>query len=165
MEFRLSVLAVVLGVAAIALAADEKSSTPAPEAEGSIRIYRRLIPADVLRDFPGLCFASTKCATVEPGHTWELSPFCGRSTCVQGEGTDRLLELVEDCGPYPKSNPKCKLSEKTNKTASFPDCCPVFDCEPGVKLEYPELTVVENSESPDGGADSTTTTSTEKPKN
>jgi len=49
MDYRLSVLAVVLGVAAIALSADEKSPTPAPEAEGSIRIYRRLIPADVLR--------------------------------------------------------------------------------------------------------------------
>lgn len=117
-----------------------------------------------LTDFPGLCFASTKCATVEPGHTWELSPFCGRSTCVQGEGTDRLLELVEDCGPYPKSNPKCKLSEKTNKTASFPECCPVFDCEPGVKLEYPEVTVVENSESSDSGADAATSTTTEKTK-
>jgi len=49
MDYRLSVLAVLLGVAAVVLSADEKSSTPAPEAEGSIRIYRRLIPADVLR--------------------------------------------------------------------------------------------------------------------
>jgi len=48
MNYRLSVLAVVLGVAAIVLSADEKS-TSAPEAESSIRIYRRLIPADVLR--------------------------------------------------------------------------------------------------------------------
>ncbi|VVC41738.1 Single domain Von Willebrand factor type C domain [Cinara cedri] len=160
MDCKLSVLAVLLGVAAVVLSADEKSSTPATEAEGTIKIYRRLIPADVLRDFPGLCFASTKCATVEPGHTWELSPFCGRSTCVLGEGTDRLLELVEDCGPNPKPNPKCKVSEKTNKTAAFPECCPVFDCEPGVKLEYPEITVIENSESTEGS----TTTTTEKPK-
>lgn len=36
-------------------------------------------------DFPGMCFASTRCATVEPGKTWELSPFCGRSTCVMSE--------------------------------------------------------------------------------
>lgn len=48
MDYRLSVLAMVLGVAAIVLSADEKSTTPAPEAE-TIRIYRRLIPADVLR--------------------------------------------------------------------------------------------------------------------
>jgi hypothetical protein len=87
---------------------------------------------------------------------------------VQGEGTDRLLELVEDCGPYPKSNPKCKLSEKTNKTAAFPECCPVFECEPGVKLEYPEITVIENSEAAgaEGAAAAGTTSSpaTEKPK-
>lgn len=36
-------------------------------------------------DFPGMCFASTRCATVEPGKTWELAPFCGRSTCVLSE--------------------------------------------------------------------------------
>lgn len=54
----------------------------------------------------------------------------------------RLLELVEDCGPLPLSlsNDKCKLDvEKTNKTAQFPFCCPIFTCEPGVKLEYPEV--------------------------
>jgi hypothetical protein len=79
---------------------------------------------------------------------------------VQGEGAAGLLELVEDCGPYPKTNPKCKLSEKTNKTASFPECCPVFECEPGVKLEYPEITVIENADSAEG----TTTSTTEKPK-
>lgn len=51
----------------------------------------------------------------------------------------RLLELVEDCGPLPLANDKCKLdTEKTNKTAAFPYCCPIFTCEPGVKLEYPE---------------------------
>lgn len=33
-------------------------------------------------DFPGMCFASTKCATFEPGKSWDLTPFCGRSTCV-----------------------------------------------------------------------------------
>lgn len=92
-------------------------------------------------DFPGMCFASTKCTTVEVGQHWELAPFCGRSTCVTGKEDNRLQELVEDCGPLPKANPKCKLSEKTNKTAAFPECCPVFDCEPGVKLEYPEIPV------------------------
>ncbi len=95
-------------------------------------------------DFPGLCFASTRCATVEPGEIWELSPYCGRSTCVKSDaeqkGAFHLFELVEDCGPLPKPNPKCKLSEtKFNRTAAFPDCCPVFECEAGAKLEYPEI--------------------------
>ncbi|OXA53252.1 uncharacterized protein LOC110850963 [Folsomia candida] len=100
-------------------------------------VFQRLIPADVLRDFPGTCFASTRCATFEPGASWDLKPFCGRSTCVAQQG--RLWELVEDCGPLPKPNPKCKLSEKTNKTADFPMCCPVFDCEAGITLEYPDI--------------------------
>lgn len=109
--------------------------------EDGIKIYKRLIPADVLRDFPGMCFASTRCATVEPGKSWELTPFCGRSTCVVSEDKPpRLLELVEDCGPLPLANDKCKLdTEKTNKTAAFPFCCPAFTCEDGVKLEYPEV--------------------------
>ncbi|KAJ9594083.1 hypothetical protein L9F63_014495, partial [Diploptera punctata] len=108
------------------------------------KTFKRLIPADVLRDFPGVCFASTRCATVEPGQTWELAPFCGKSTCVKSEGENvgQLLELVEDCGPLPKPNPKCKLSDKTNKTAPFPHCCPIFECESGVKLEYPEIPTV-----------------------
>lgn len=87
-----------------------------------------------------MCFASTKCATIEPTKSWDLSPFCGRSTCITAEdNSGRLFELVEDCGPLPKPNPKCKISEKTNKTASFPDCCPIFECEQGAKLEYPEI--------------------------
>ena len=94
-------------------------------------------------DFPGMCFASTKCSTIEPTKSWDLSPFCGRSTCVPAEdASGRLFELVEDCGPLPKANPKCKLSEKTNKTASFPDCCPIFECEDGAKLEYPEIPTI-----------------------
>lgn len=32
--------------------------------------------------------------------------------------------------------------EKTNKTASFPICCPIFKCEAGAKLEYPEIPTV-----------------------
>ncbi|KAK4878367.1 hypothetical protein RN001_010873 [Aquatica leii] len=105
------------------------------------KIFRRYIPADVLRDFPGMCFASTLCATVEVGKTWELTPFCGRSTCVSQN--DALLELVEDCGPLPLANPKCQLDEeKTNKTAKFPYCCPSFKCEAGAKLEYPDIPTV-----------------------
>lgn len=72
----------------------------------SLIIYRHI------SDFPGLCFASTRCATIEPGNSWELTPFCGRSTCVKSEDKPpRLLELVEDCGPLPLANPKCKLDE------------------------------------------------------
>ncbi|XP_040154743.1 uncharacterized protein LOC120895448 [Anopheles arabiensis] len=134
-------------------AADEAPATKdaaaaAAPAEGG-KTYKRLIPADVLRDFPGMCFASTKCATFEPGQYWDLTPFCGRSTCVLSDDAQpRLLELVEDCGPLPLANDKCKLdTEKTNKTAPFPACCPTFTCEPGAKLEYPEIKTAPESTS------------------
>ncbi|XP_011195064.1 uncharacterized protein LOC105220319 [Zeugodacus cucurbitae] len=125
----------------VCVAAQDDKKTSQTNSDSEIKIYKRLIPADVLRDFPGMCFASTRCATVEPTKTWELTPFCGRSTCVQNdENPAKLLELVEDCGPLPLANEKCKLdTEKTNKTAPFPYCCPIFTCEPGVKLEYPEI--------------------------
>ncbi|XP_015586656.1 uncharacterized protein LOC107263688 [Cephus cinctus] len=130
----MKLVAIIVLIAAVVYAADEKKEEERP------KTFKRLIPADVLRDFPGMCFASTKCATFEPGKSWDLSPFCGRSTCVLGDdNSGRLFELVEDCGPLPKANPKCKLSESTNKTASFPDCCPIFECEEGAKLEYPEI--------------------------
>lgn len=52
----------------------------------------------------------------------------------------RLMEMVEDCGPLPIANDKCKLdTEKTNKSAPFPHCCPKFSCEAGAKLEYPDI--------------------------
>jgi len=113
----------------------------AEDEENVIKVYKRLIPADVLRDFPGMCFASTKCATVEPGKSWDLTPFCGKSTCVvSNDNSGRLQELVEDCGPLPLENSRCKLdTDRTNKSAPFPYCCPKFTCEPGVKLEYPEI--------------------------
>lgn len=34
------------------------------------------------------------------------------------------------------------FTEKTNKTAPFPACCPIFKCEEGAKLEYPEIPTV-----------------------
>ncbi|XP_017761010.1 PREDICTED: uncharacterized protein LOC108551382 [Eufriesea mexicana] len=130
----MKLIPVLLLVATIVFAAEEKKEEERP------KTFRRLIPADVLRDFPGTCFASTKCATFEPTKSWDLTPFCGRSTCVQADdNSGRLFELVEDCGPLPKANPKCKLSDKTNKNATFPDCCPIFECEEGAKLEYPEI--------------------------
>ncbi|EDS36877.1 conserved hypothetical protein [Culex quinquefasciatus] len=145
--FGVFVVAAALCVANV-FAADEPASTKDSKDEEGVKIYKRLIPADVLRDFPGMCFASTRCATIEPGKSWDLAPFCGRSTCVVSESNPaQLLELVEDCGPLPLANDKCKLdTDKTNKTAPFPYCCPKFTCEPGVKLEYPEIKPSDASE-------------------
>jgi len=95
----------------------------------------RVIFADTLRDFPGVCFAYTQCRPIEVDKEWTLAPYCGVSKCFQGE--DRLMELVKDCGLPPLSIDKCKV--EVNETLPFPQCCPTYDCEPGVKLEIPKF--------------------------
>merc|ERR1711931_144696 len=74
-----------------------------------IKPFKRLIPADVLRDFRDSCFASTQCKVYGPGEGWSLAPFCGAS------------KLVKD-GADPK--------------AEFPGCCPVYECEEGAEVKY-----------------------------
>jgi len=96
----------------------------------------RELPADVLRDFPGMCFASTACRVFEVGKSWPLTPFCGQATCLQGE-TGGLIESVEDCGPLPKPNQQCRIANDDARNLTFPACCPQFECAPGVQLEYP----------------------------
>jgi len=95
----------------------------------------RELPADVLRDFPGMCFASTACRVFEVGKSWPLTPFCGQATCIQGE--QGLIESVEDCGPLPKPNQQCRIVNDDARNLTFPNCCPQFECAPGVQLEYP----------------------------
>ncbi|KAK4012370.1 hypothetical protein OUZ56_021470 [Daphnia magna] len=99
----------------------------------------REIKADVLRDFPGVCYASTQCRTFKEGEEWDLKPFCGKSVCMMG-ADGSLKERVSDCGPPAKPNAECKVS--ANATLAYPDCCPVYDCAPGVELEFPEIPVV-----------------------
>lgn len=103
--------------------------TPAEEVEERLRprIFRRLIPADVLRDFPNYCFASTSCKLYEDGQDWTLAPFCGRSHCMFNRRESRFFEVVFDCGPKPENPKECEVIKTGNKTDSFPACCDVYD--------------------------------------
>merc|ERR1711981_535133 len=103
-----------------------------------IKPFKRLIPADVLRDFRDSCFASTKCKVYAPGEGWSLAPFCGASKCVKLE-SGRLAEEVTDCGPVVdlKASPGCSLvKDGADPKADFPACCPVYDCEEGTEVSY-----------------------------
>merc|ERR1739846_185428 len=93
-------------------------------------------------DFRDRCFASTQCKVFDVEETWSLLPFCGRSKCVQLK-SKRLAEEVEDCGPVIdlQATIGCQLvpegsPQGANKTAPFPDCCPVYDCEEGTEVVY-----------------------------
>ena len=96
----------------------------------------------MLADFQGLCFASTQCRVFKIGESWSLSPFCGQATCISQPSPLSptgfvLIERVKDCGPLPKQNPHCKITNEADKEAAFPTCCPKFVCEEGHQLEYP----------------------------
>ncbi|XP_066961321.1 uncharacterized protein [Macrobrachium rosenbergii] len=95
----------------------------------------RMLPADVLRDFPGTCFASTACRVFPVGESWPLTPFCGQATCSQGE--TGLIEKVEDCGLRPKPSPNCTVVNEADLQRPFPACCPKYVCDPGFELEFP----------------------------
>merc|ERR1739838_701127 len=100
--------------------------------------FKRLIPADVLRDFRDSCFASTKCKVYAADETWSLAPFCGQSKCVKLK-SGRLAEEVTDCGPVVdlKKTPGCQLLKgEADPKADYPDCCPVYDCEEGTEVVY-----------------------------
>merc|ERR1719187_321804 len=103
----------------------------------------RDLDADVLREYPGLCFSSTNLNFYVPGMSWTLHPYCGVASCVQG-ADGSLLERVTDCGPQPKTPlPQgCTIANlrqlQDNSTVlSYPKCCAQFECPEGVRLEYP----------------------------
>merc|ERR1712241_183776 len=117
------------------------------------RPFKRLIPADTLRDFPGMCFASTQCKVYPPDETWSLEPFCGQSTCRAMKNPDAKIKLLEvvlaeevvDCGPLIdlKKSTGCKLAEDTaeeekeeKEPKASPECCPKYDCEEEAEIFY-----------------------------
>jgi len=108
------------------------------EKEGGSRFPYRDLPADVLRDFPGLCFGSTALRLFHVGQSWSLAPFCGVATCLVTADGEQMVERVQDCGPQPKKNPRCRnVNNSTAMEVAFPRCCPNYECEEGVELEYP----------------------------
>merc|ERR1712106_133475 len=100
--------------------------------------FKRLIPADVLRDFRDSCFASTQCKVYANQESWSLEPFCGQSKCVKLK-SGRLAEEISDCGPVVdlKATLGCQLlKDEADPKAAFPACCPVYDCEEGTEVNY-----------------------------
>jgi len=112
-------------------------STPAPPATEEEDLFARyparFLPADVLRDFPNLCFGSTALRLFQVGQSWSLRPFCGVATCLEQNGV--FYERVKDCGPKVKPNPQCELLNP-NSEADYPACCPKYKCAEGVEVEY-----------------------------
>ncbi|XP_064114334.1 uncharacterized protein LOC135220783 [Macrobrachium nipponense] len=95
----------------------------------------RTLPAEVRKEAPGQCYGFTARRAFPVGQSWQLTPFCGRATCLQ-QG-NQLLEKVEDCGFEPKPSPGCRVVNEADQAKSYPACCPVYACQPGATLQYP----------------------------
>merc|ERR1711902_54469 len=111
--------------------------------------FVRLIPADVLRDFPGRCYSWTSGKWFNPNDTWSLKPFCGKARCVALRNTKTnktfLGEEVTDCGPLVdlEKSPDCTQLDdqfdaqgEFDATADTASCCPVYDCPEGAEIVY-----------------------------
>merc|ERR1712113_1380250 len=103
----------------------------------------RLIPADVLRDFPGKCYSWTSQKWYAPNDTWSLKPFCGKARCVALRNTKTnatfLGEEVTDCGLIIdlEKTTDCQIVEdQYDAKAEYPTCCPVYKCPEGTEITY-----------------------------
>jgi len=116
--------------------------------------FKRLIPADVLRDTRNRCFASTQCQFYKPNDTWSLAPFCGRSRCVALRAEDggvQLAEEVTDCGPIvdlEKTTGCTLLEDEYSLQDDYPGCCPVYDCVENTEIFYHSKVADKDKETP-----------------
>jgi len=123
--------------------------------------FVRLIPADVLRDFPGRCYSWTSGKWFNPNDTWSLKPFCGKARCVALRNTKTnktfLGEEVTDCGPLVdlEKSPDCiQLDDQFDPEGEFDStadtfsCCPVFDCPEDAEIVYKNKKGAKSDKSP-----------------
>jgi len=111
------------------------SKLPLP---GSGAIFTREIPADVLRDYQGVCFSVNNGQFYEDGQSWAIKGVCAKATCLLREipidekrAIPRFFEAVEDCGPRFNATAvkECKYTREENLAETFPACCPTFECD------------------------------------
>jgi len=79
-------------------------------------------------DHPGKCFVGG--VAYSDGDSWNSESSCQRLTCTtytKRSGEQQFLVITSTC-PSVAAEPPCYLVE--NKTASYPDCCPRFECPP-----------------------------------
>jgi len=86
----------------------------------------RYLAADVLRDYPGRCFDSNRCAIKNVGQSWTVHNVCERSACQRAtNGT--LLERRTRCreiSGIPSED--CYIIRVEGMP--FPHCCPKLYC-------------------------------------
>ncbi|XP_069979593.1 uncharacterized protein [Penaeus vannamei] len=95
--------------------------------------------ANVLREFPGLCFSAITFRLYLENQSWSLFPICGKAECINNGHMN--VERVHDCGPQPRNPVLCTIANlaelRRNTILEYPSCCPKYVCPDGVTLEYP----------------------------
>merc|ERR1712029_380049 len=105
--------------------------------------FVRLIPADVLRDFPGRCYSWTSGKWFNPNDTWSLKPFSGKARCVALRNTKTnktfLGEEVTDCGPLidlEKSTDCTELKDQYDAQGEFDATEDAASCPEDAEIIY-----------------------------
>jgi len=87
-------------------------------------VFMELI--DQHEDHPGKCFVDN--VAHSEGDSWNSDSSCQRMTCTsynQRSSQRQFLVITSTC-PSVAAEPPCY--QVVNKTASYPDCCPRFEC-------------------------------------
>lgn len=91
-----------------------------------VKGYRVVMKADIVRDFPGMCYDVSSCSARAINESWAIGA-CSRAACEMDE-SGILLEVHYTC-PRLQNRPTLLCDIIEDKRLPFPACCPRMICQ------------------------------------
>ncbi|XP_077519241.1 uncharacterized protein LOC144129161 [Amblyomma americanum] len=102
-----------------------------------VKGYRVVMKADIVRDFPGMCYDVSSCSARAINESWAIGA-CSRAACEMDE-SGILLEVHYTC-PRLQNRPTLLCDIIEDKRLPFPACCPRMICQRHKKPPPPTQT-------------------------
>ncbi|XP_075543796.1 uncharacterized protein LOC142578280 [Dermacentor variabilis] len=102
-----------------------------------VKGYRVVMKADIVRDFPGMCYDVSSCSARAVNESWAIG-ICSRAACEMDE-SGILLEVHYAC-PRLQNRPTLLCDIIEDKRLPFPACCPRMICQRHKKQPPPTQT-------------------------
>ncbi|XP_029829366.3 mucin-2 [Ixodes scapularis] len=102
-----------------------------------VKGYRVVMKADIVRDFPGMCYDVSSCSARAVNESWAIGS-CSRAACEVDE-SGILLEVHYTC-PRLQNRPTLMCDIIEDKRLPFPACCPRMICQRHKKQPPPTQT-------------------------